>query len=457
MLQFQPSAMADIRMVEASLATTRQLDLEGRDKWAAWFLDKMPLSGNVNTYLSERERSLGFETPLQDYFFSVMSRIPFQKTSMKSMVQPFEEISADLIQLFALAMPSVSSRYDTNPPIPRLYAPNSEAVVVATRTYNQAVSVAYSRCLNLLTIPQLKLLSMRIISIDGRERFPRTGAKGVHIKNIDVYRNEFVSYLYSPWLPEVQVYMELLLKSTYSNEEDATTTIVEIIPSVVITRAILRTSRIGNFYVSAVMALFQKRDDFIFNNHCLRYSTSDNYTVYGRSLFLNATVYSSNVLPAIIVEHITYTHAVYIPVSVGGWWTFVKYDKQRSIFLLMESFEMDDVAALLLEIALKLNGLFGVIDHVCILYKTLIVENDSCDVYNKPNMSTIEHERRSAPYNMSQQLAHGYVLEMSIIRLYLLMQFAVHNCPIWLGDTEAMNPPPLAKLKYYLSLGHLSF
>ena len=164
---------------------------------------------------------------------------------------------------------------------------------------------------------------MRKIGIDGKERYVRTGTKPAHIKNLQQYSLDFISNMYAPWIPEVTYYMQQLLTDMHMDEESATKTIATISQGVIITQAILRTEFADSFYVSAIMALFQKRDAHIAECHASSYSLREHYVVYGRSLFLDHQWYSTDS----VADHDAYSSSIYIPLLIDGWWTFIKFDK----------------------------------------------------------------------------------------------------------------------------------
>ena len=58
--------------------------------------------------------------------------------------------------------------------------------------------------------------------------------------------------------------------------------------------------------------------------------------------------------------------------------------------------------------------------------------------------TTLLQERTAEPHNMPIDRATAYVLEISIVRLYIMMHFVVHECPISFDENIS---------SYFMSLG----
>lgn len=81
-------------------------------------------------------------------------------------------------------MPSVKSRFDLNPPLPRMLINDSELAVAAKTLFLSRTSESFKEYLNTKTVEPLKLLMGQMVSIDGRERFTRTQSKLQRIASI---------------------------------------------------------------------------------------------------------------------------------------------------------------------------------------------------------------------------------------------------------------------------------
>ena len=92
-------------------------------------------------------------------------------------------------------MPSVKSRFDLNPPLPRMLINDSELAVAAKTLFLSRTSESFKEYLNTKTVEPLKLLMGQMVSIDGRERFTRTQSKLQRIASIIDWCTGFLFFL----------------------------------------------------------------------------------------------------------------------------------------------------------------------------------------------------------------------------------------------------------------------
>jgi len=94
-----------------------------------------------------------------------------------------------------------------------------------------------------------------------------------------------------------------------------------------------------------------------------------------------------------------------------------------------------------------------VLDFECVLYTTF--PDTTFDQYQLPQVDAI-HAATSALYpDWSLSQVHAFMVDTSITRLYMLMHFLVHECPILFCMNPEINPIIIMRLKYFASYGRL--
>jgi hypothetical protein len=179
------------------------------------------------------------------------------------------------------------------------------------------------------------------------------------------------------------------------------------------------------------MRLFQQRDDLIADNHRKRYALVEHYVVYGSSLFCNTNARLSS------AGHSSCKYRLYMPYFINslGCWSCVVVDKGRKQHLLLCPVNVSDTV--LKEIGDHVNERIvdenqNNLDWTCTVYTTL--QNFACDTFEKLECITAER---------------------SVEVLYVLMYYAVFNCPIVFND--ASTTCKLATIQCYASRGSLPF
>ena len=136
-------------------------------------------------------------------------------------------------------MPSVKSRFDLNPPLPRMLINDSELAVAAKTLFLSRTSESFKDYLNTKTVEPLKLLMGQMVSIDGRERFTRTQSKLQRIAGIIDWCTGFLLFfLIDRWLLERRLFMDLVLKSQYRSVAEPDTVLCSVSPTFNVTKKV---------------------------------------------------------------------------------------------------------------------------------------------------------------------------------------------------------------------------
>ena len=443
LLAFAEGSVDKLQRVKQYVTTCPMLDQEHRLNWTKLLSEIIPRSDNLNDYCVQSEVVIrSFGCPLDEYLLGPrVRRVP--SCLAPQVVQDTENLE-QYLALAALAMPSVHNRFESNPPHPRFQLNNAAVIQHARESFVAKVDAAFRVYLDGYTQQMLRTLIMRMVSLDGRERYNRGGLKPTQVKNVIEWTTEFVMAFHRPFLPETAYLMNSILERPYDSEEDKDKVLYVLTPELAVTKRVLRQKMVCPVFINIIAALFQKRNAAIAPSHSSINNLMVGYAPYAQSMFCGASIFLSDV----IVDHSEYGFAVFVPLLVEGLWSFVVWYKVLAKYVLVCPFIIRDEATALLSIKTRLDAAFGVVEQECVMYNVQfagvprndVVDPDACRTILRQTMSAVD--------------ANAHVMELSVIHLYVSMYYIIFGCPL-VYDLRIMNPQPAVALKYYAFHGSL--
>ena len=363
LLAFAEGSVAKLQRVKQCLTTSTMLDQEQRLGWTNFFVDIIPRSDNLRDYCIQSMVVVSsFNTPLEEYLLG--PRVRRVATCLAPQIVQDSENLEQYLVLAAMAMPSVHTRFEPNPPHPRFQLNNAEVIQEARASFVAKIDVAFRAYLDGHTQQVLRTLIMRMVSLDGRERYNRGGLKPTQVKNVIEWTTEFVMAFHRPFLPETVYLMDSILERPYDSEEDKDKVLYVLTPELAVTKRVLRQKMLCPVFINIIAALFQKRDAAITPSHSSINNMMVGYVMYAQSMFCDASVFLSDA----IVDHSEYGFAVFVPLLIEGLWSFVVWYKVLAKYVLVSPFIIRDEVTALLSIKTRLDAAFGVVEQECVMY-----------------------------------------------------------------------------------------
>ena len=428
LLPIKAEAIDKLKATRTYLSASIQLSAEQRADWEKFFHGITPRSDSMQDYCKQSDRVMSsLKEPLHDLLCNETARLPLFPPEVKPCVNDEDEDLKHYVENIALAMPSVKSRFDLNPPLPRMLMNDSALAVAAKNLFLSCTSESYKEYLNTKTLESLKLRMGQMVSIDGRERFTRTQTKLQRIASIIDWCTEFLLTFHRPLVLERRQFMDLVLKSQYRSVAEPDTVLCSVSPTLNVTKRFMRAMA-DERYVDLIMSLFYKRNDSMAGAHGRQHQQSANYLPFQQSLFCPIGLYRATNT----IEHLTYTHAVYVAVQIEGLWAFVQWDKATNSYLFVPTFVVQNKDAALSSIKTRLDQALAVTAVTSReMYQlnipaqnTVVVENAKWDP-----VACLERFK-ATPHNKSLAEAQGCVVELSIIHMFVSLCFIVHGCPL---------------------------
>ena len=246
--------------------------------------------------------------------------------------------------------------------------------------------------------------------------------------------------------------MYLVLKSQYRSVAEPDTVLCSVSPTLNVTKRFMRAMA-DERYVDLIMSLFHKRNDSMASAHGRLYQQSANYLPFRQSLFCPIGLYRATNT----VEHLAYTHAVYVAVQIEGLWAFVQWDKATNSYMVVPTFVVQNEDAALSSIQTRLDQAFAVTAVTsCGMYQLNITAQNTVVENSKWDPVACLESFKATPNNKSGTEAQACVVELSIIHMFVSLCFIVHGCPL-LYNLDTMNPSALILLKFCACHGALMF